>query len=98
MTKTFHIDVPGQEGWIEIIDPGDLSQRKFDEWTAQARNDSGEEFLRATITAWHLVDPDSGEAMNDPQADDLKGLKISTVKAITTKVREALNDASFRST
>lgn len=99
MTKTFRLDVPEQDGWVEVIDPADMSQRRFFAWVQKAAQlkenpDSGDDFLRDVIAAWHLIDPDSGQPMNDPRTDDLRGLKVSTVKTISAKVISAATAAA----
>lgn len=96
MAKTFHLDLAeaGFEGmWVDLYDPRFLSQRKFEELVARmsdVRSDAkaAEQALRDRVAAWHLVDPDTEQDLNDPKTDDLGGLPVGVLSAIGDKIND----------
>jgi hypothetical protein len=104
--KTVRLEVPEQDGWVDLYDPGDWTHRKFRAWVKKSEelktatdSPAAEEWLREVISAWHIVDGDTGAVLTDPQKDDLAALKLTTTKAITEKAVALIRDAApFRST
>ena len=96
MSKTVHMDfkdIGYEDQWADLEDPRDYSQRHFEAvvgemQTAQKDAAVAEKFFRDRIASWHVVDGDSGEAMNDPKVDDLKGVSVAVSLAIGQKITE----------
>ena len=103
-TKTVHFDLAdaGELGeWVELEDPRSYSQRHFEQVVAEmqkirpdpATNQTGdpalgERVFRDRVSAWHLVDADTGASLNDPKTDDLKGVSVGVTAAIGEKITE----------
>lgn len=95
MTKVVRYEVGGGE-WVELYDPADMTHRRVAAAIKQLQgfnnghttDDEQDQWLRDRIAAWHLVDPDTNTAMDDPQTDDLGGVKKGTLKLIVEKFGE----------
>lgn len=100
-TAELRIDLADGE-WVQIEDFGAWTQRKFDTFRELIRRLSGgtqetgddEQFIRLSVRAWHLTDPDTGAALNDPKTDDLKCLTVATTRQITERVTEVVYKAT----
>lgn len=95
MSKTLHIDLEDGQ-WVEVRDPRHLSMRTITKWQRATEDGSldNESFIRELVAAWHLIDPDTGQPMNDPKVDDLGGLTPSTLNAINEQVRSSFRGAA----
>ena len=95
-TKTVHVDLKdaGEPGeWAELEDPRSYSQRHFEQVVTEmqtARDDAeaAAKVFRDRISAWHLIDADTGAALSDPKTDDLKGISVGITAAIGEKITE----------
>lgn len=96
--KVAHLDL-GEFGfpsqWVDLHDPRFMSERKFQRVVEEIQDPASQndpkklhEFLRGRIAAWHVLDADSGEAMDDPQTADMAGLPLGARKPIVEKVFE----------
>lgn len=93
--KPVHIDLgeidddfAGQ--WLDVRKPLGWTMRRIQQWQALEKSDDDvsayEEFIRWLIQAWHIVDQDSGEWLNDPKTDDLGAITPAMLYAL----REAM--------
>lgn len=95
MTKTIRFEV-GENEWFELYDPSDQTHRKVVAAIKQLQgfkvgetpDEEMDQWLRDRVAAWHLVDPDTNTVMDDPQKDDLAGLKKGTLKLLMEKFAE----------
>ncbi len=104
MAKIVHLDLKDAEAegqWAELENPRAYSQRKFEQVVGDmtkvrpnpetgAVGDAAlaEQVFRNCIWAWHLIDADTGAALNDPKTDDLSGLEVGVTAAIGEKITE----------
>ena len=93
--KPVHIDLgeidddfTGQ--WLDVRKPLGWTMRRIKQWQALETSDEDisayEEFIRWLIQAWHIIDQDSGQWLNDPQTDDLGAITPAMLYAL----REAM--------
>lgn len=91
--KTVHValDEHGLEGqWVDLRDPRFLSKRTIDRWQREieAATLTAESFLREFVAAWHLLDADTGEEMNNPATDSIDGAPLVVFQVLNARAGE----------
>ena len=92
--KPIHKDLGenGLEGqWLDIKDPKFLTKRTIERWQrdVEAGTLDSERLLREFVSAWHLVDGDTGADLNDPKTDDVGGVPLVVFQVLNEEIGRA---------
>lgn len=91
---------PGQ--WIDVADPGHKSPKQFKVIVALAQGQeegASGKLLAALIKSWHVLNPETGEALPPPAEADMEDVPLAIAKRFTDCVNERITHlgSSFRS-
>lgn len=100
MAKTVHVDLGPlgfEDQWFDIRDPKYMSDRRAKKYAVSMQGSDvdpkvTEDFLRNLVFAWHVLDADSEEPLDDPTTADLGGLPLGVSAAISGKFNELITD------